>query len=42
VGYGWLTKPRVTASPSPSKEEMYLAGYGILGVGEREGGRNQA
>ncbi|MBS5898031.1 MAG: hypothetical protein KIC42_06805 [Prevotella histicola] len=43
-----------TASPSPSeggdvrgnggmrKEGMCLAGYGILGVGEMEGGRNQA
>ena len=27
---------------APPKEGMCLAGYGMLGVGEREGGRNQA
>ena len=48
------TKKREAASPSPSeggdvrgnggmrKEGMCLAGYGMLGVGERAGGRNQA
>ena len=27
---------------APPKEGMYLAGYEMLGVGEMEGGRNQA
>ena len=38
-----LTKipPEIRPPQAPPKEGMCLAGYGMLGVGEVEGGRNR-